>query len=132
MWLSGLFIGVFGLSLAVSPNAASSEPPAAAETDARIFAAKGVVRELSRADQTITISHEAVSNYMGAMTMPFKVKDASEMAGLQRGDKVTFRLHVSRTDSWVDQITRVGRVTLSESKPLLPEPAPLHGRNPLW
>ena len=91
----GLFIGVFGLSLLVLPNAKSSESSAADESGARVFAAKGVVRELSPGDQTVTISHEAISNYMGAMTMPFKVRDTTELAGLHPGDEVTFRLHVT-------------------------------------
>jgi len=96
-----------------------------------MFAARGVVREFSSNDQTVTISHEAVSNYMSAMTMPFKVRDTGELAGLHPGDLVTFRLHVTQTDSWVDRITRIGTVPLSESKPLPPSP-PAHGRNPLW
>ena len=129
----GLFIGVFSLSLLVLPDAKSSESSAADESGARVFAAKGVVRELSPGDQTVTISHEAVSNYMGAMTMPFPVRDTSEMAGLHPGDEVTFRLHVTPTDSWVDQITRIGTVSLSASKAQsLVTPPPVHGRNPLW
>jgi protein SCO1/2 len=127
-----LFLGIFGLIQLVLPNAQSSGSSAAVETDAQVYAATGVVRELSPDDQTVTISHEAVSNYMGAMTMPFRVRNASEMAGLHPGDKVTFRLHVTQTDSWVDHITRIGRVLLNETKPLLPGPASLHGRNPLW
>ena len=55
------------------------------------------------------------------------------MAGLRPGDEVTFRLHVTSTESWVDQITRIGTVSLSESKPPpLVTPPPVHGRNPLW
>ena len=106
MWPRGLCIGAFGLSLMVVLNAKPSGLPALAETSAQVFAAKGVVRELSAEERTITISHEAVSNYMEAMTMPFKVKDTTVMAGLHPGDEVTFRLHVTQTDSWVDQITR--------------------------
>lgn len=132
MWSRALFIGVFGLSLLVLPNAKSSEPSATAETNARVFAARGVVRELSRDDQTVTIRHEAISNYMGAMIMPFKVRDVSEMAGLRPGDKVTFRLHVTQTDSWVDEITRIGTVAAGETKPPPPTPTPVRGRNPLW
>lgn len=128
----GLFIGVLGLSLLVLPNAKSSGASAAAETDARVFAAKGVVRELNRDDQTVTIRHEAVSNYMGAMIMPFKVRDVSEMAGLHPGDAVTFRLHVTQTDSWVDQITRIGTVATGEPKPPATVPPSVHPRDPLW
>jgi protein SCO1/2 len=128
----GLFIGVLGLSLLVPPAAISSGPSVAAEADARVFAARGVVRELSYADQTVTIRHEAVSNYMGAMIMPFKVRNTSEMAGLHPGDQVTFRLHVTQTDSWVDQINRTGAVAPVETKPPVPAPPSVHPRDPLW
>jgi protein SCO1 len=132
MWSRGLWVGVFSLVLLIRPNAKSTELPGMVESSARVFAAKGVVRELDPEAQTVTISHEAVSNFMGAMTMPFKVRDVAEMTGLHPGDEVTFRLHVTPTDSWVDQITRIGTVPLSQSKPLPPEPQPIHGRNPLW
>ena len=81
-------------------------------TKERMFMAKGVVKELNLDSKTVIISHEAISNYMAAMTMPFKVKDAEELAGLHRGDEITFRLHVTDTESWVDHITRIGTVSL--------------------
>ena len=37
--------------------------------------AKGTVMELKPDGRTVVIRHEAISNYMAAMTMPFKVKD---------------------------------------------------------
>ena len=131
MWSQGLLIGVFGLALLVFPNAKSAESSGAVAPGARVFAVKGLVRDLDPGDGTVTISHEAVSNYMTGMTMPFRVGDIQELAGLRPGDRVTFQLHVTQTDSWVDQITRIGTVPLSESKPL-PPPPPAHGRNPLW
>src|SRR5579859_4415651 len=131
MWSRGLLTGVFCFVSLLSPHAQSAPSPDPAETGAQVFAARGVVREFSSNDQTVTISHEAVSNYMSAMTMPFKVRDTREMSGLHPGDVVTFRLHVTQTDSWVDRITRIGNVPLSESKQLAPPP-PAHGRNPLW
>jgi len=51
---------------------------------------------------------------------------------LNPGDYVAIRLLVTSTDSWVDQITRIGTVPLGESKPLPAEPPPVHDRNPLW
>ena len=132
MWSRGLFIALFGFGLLLAPNAKSAESAGTNESNARVFAAKGVVRDLSPDDQTVTISHEAVSNYMGAMTMPFKVRDAGALSGLHAGDEVSFRLHVTRTESWVDQITRIGTVALVESKPAPLVPQPVSGRNPLW
>lgn len=132
MWSRGYLTGVFCFASLLLPYAQSAPAPDSNESGAQIFAARGVVREFSSNDQTVTISHEAVSNYMSAMTMPFKVKDPGELKDLRPGDKVTFRLHVTRTDSWVDHIVRVGTVPLNESKPLPAEARPVHGRNPLW
>jgi len=132
MWSRGLFIGVFCLGALTLVSVKSAELLDAGGIDVRMFAVKGVVRELNPGDQTVTISHEAVSNFMSAMTMPFKVKDAKLLAGLHPGDQVSFRLHVSKTESWVDQIIRMGRVPLSESKPPFTETPPAHGRNPMW
>jgi Cu/Ag efflux protein CusF len=75
---------------------------------ARIFAARSIVREISPAAGTLVIQHEAVSNFMEAMTMPFKIKSADELAGLRRGDAIAFRLHVTENKSWVNGIVKTG------------------------
>jgi protein SCO1 len=99
------------LSLLTSFGAKSegvSPLPAGGATTAQIYPAKGTVREVRSKAKTIVIQHEAVSNYMAAMTMPFHVKDPRELAGLQTGDEVSFQLHVTDTESWVDQINKSG------------------------
>ena len=96
-----------------------------------MFAAKGVVREFSSNDQTVTISHEAVSNYMSAMTMPFKVRDTGELAGLHPGDLVTFQASRDADGQLGGPDHPHRNRSLNESKPL-PPPPPVHGRNPLW
>ncbi len=79
-------------------------PASAAEAAPRSYQAVGVIREIKPADRTLVIRHEAIGDYMGAMTMPFTVKDPKAMAGLVVGDKVAFRLTVTKTDGWIDQI----------------------------
>jgi len=71
---------------------------------ASVFAGRGVVESLDAESQTIVIRHEAISNYMAAMTMPFRVKDTNELAAMQQGEGITFLLHVTDTESWVDQM----------------------------
>jgi protein SCO1/2 len=51
--------------------------------------------------------------------MQFKVKDPKELAGLQRGDEISFRLQVTETESWVEHIAKIGTVSL----PPIPTPA---------
>lgn len=113
----GLIICLALADLLVSPNAKADE------TGARVFAAQGVIREINPAAKTILIQHGAISNYMSAMTMPFNVKNTNDWAGLNAGDKILFQLHVTETNSWVDQFKKIGTVALKENKPAIP-PAP--------
>ena len=105
-----------GLSLAVtscerkSPEAnpaAPVVPPAPAGTNTQVFQAKGVIVEVLPTEKTVRIQHEEIPGYMPAMTMPFDVKDTNELAGLAAGDSVAFRMTVTETDGWIDQIKKL-------------------------
>lgn len=105
----------FALWLLILSGAKSTGSPplsGGAATNVRMFVAKGTVTELKPDGRTVVIRHEAISNYMGAMTMPFQVKDPKALAGLHRGDEITFRLQVTESESWVDGIAKIGTVSL--------------------
>jgi len=102
-----LCVGLCGI-LVIGEGAGA--PVAAAETGVRSFDALGVVQELEDGSRTITIRHEAITNYMSAMTMPFKVNAREDLAGIQPGQTVRFELHVSASESWVDQIHPTGKI----------------------
>src|SRR6266446_9454844 len=110
--LSGWLISTCVNSAAESP--ASSAP---GEANLRRFAARGLVKELKADGSTILLSHEAITNYMDAMTMPFKVKEPKELTDLRPGDQVSFRLSVTATESWIDQVVKITAST-SRSAPL--------------
>ena len=101
----------------------------------KVFEARGVVRELRPESDSVIIQHEAISNYMDAMTMPFKVRPRAELKGLREGQAVTFRLHVTETESWIDRITSTGRISsdaaLSSNRPPATNSAPTRSRHPL-
>jgi len=80
----------------------------AADTNRQIFQVNGVVVGVEPDGKTVRIKHEAIPGYMGAMTMPFEVKDTNELAGLAGGDAVAFRLIVTTNDGWIDQIQKRG------------------------
>ena len=116
--VSALPFGLWVLMLFAVPSARSQPPAAGGIAQPQIFPASGVVLAVNPDKGEIVIRHEAVSNYMAAMTMPFQVKSAGALAGLQAGDEVSFQLHVAETESWVDQIVRTG------TAPLPPPAAP--------
>ena len=74
----------------------------------RVFEVKGIVREVLPQRRQVKIEHEKIPNYMDAMTMPFEVKDARELAGLQPGDRVSFRMVVTAKDGWIERIVKTG------------------------
>jgi protein SCO1/2 len=117
LWL--LSLGAFLSALLLWLPAKASESPSPSNTSAsspRVFAASGVIREIQPDTGTVVIRHGAISNYMEGMTMPFKVKVPAELAGFQRGDQITFQLHVTETESWVDHLVKTGTVPLAAAQ----------------
>jgi protein SCO1/2 len=118
----GLLIGVAALKALTADSAEATQT----------FTVNGVVMELSGDGKTITVRHEAISNYMAAMTMPFQVMKPAESAGLHPGDKISFRLHVTETKSWIADIAKVGAVALPLAERTHAEtPPPIHPDHPL-
>jgi protein SCO1/2 len=81
--------------------------PQRPSTNQQIFRVKGVIKELRPDGKTVAIRHEEIINYMPAMTMPFAAKDPKELVGLKAGNAVSFRLTVTDTESWIDQIRKL-------------------------
>ena len=79
------------------------------QTDIVTFPVKGEVVRLDVSKKRVTIAHEEIPNYMSAMTMSFKVKDSTLLAGLSVGDSVRGTLAVSRSESWLETISVSGK-----------------------
>ncbi|MEW6511597.1 MAG: SCO family protein [Bacteroidota bacterium] len=79
------------------------------QTDLVTFPLRGKVVEIDTAQGVLTVAHEAIPNYMNAMTMPFKVKERSQLLAIGAGDTIHATLAVSRTESWLEGITVAGR-----------------------
>jgi protein SCO1/2 len=94
-------------------------PPAAARTNLQIYQVKGVIQELRPEKKKVRIAHEEIPNYMEAMTMMLDVRHTNELAGLQVGDTVSFRMLVTDDDGWIDQLKKID----GPRTPLPSEPA---------
>ena len=79
------------------------------ETNLVTFPLRGEVVRIDTAKLTLTVAHQAIPNYMNAMTMPFKVREKSLLLSLAVGDSIQATLAISRTESWLEQIAVVGR-----------------------
>jgi protein SCO1/2 len=92
--------GLWVLLILTACHKESVPTPAPEQT----FVVNGLVKELEPDGKTVVIQHEAISNYMAAMTMPFEVRDTNELRGLKPGDAITFHLIVTSKEGWIDTI----------------------------
>ena len=107
-----LFVGLVVLVTSCSEKPATKPPAPAAvpqvtAVSTQIFQVKGVVVAVKPDEKTVRIRHEEIPGYMEAMTMPFEVRDTNELAGVSDGDTVSFRMLVTETDGWIDQIKKL-------------------------
>jgi protein SCO1/2 len=96
------------------PDAISAKTPAA---DRQSFLVNGVVKELEPDGKTVIIQHEAISNYMAAMTMPFEVRNPQELRELKPGDAITFHLIVTSKEGWIEGVTRQQKPSVASNAP---------------
>src|SRR5262245_9025710 len=80
------------------------------------YVVRGMVVRVARATRTFAASIDAIPNYMRAMTMPFEVRETSDLDGLVPGAMVEFSLVVDDRTSYAEQI-RVVRYQSVEKDP---------------
>jgi len=64
----------------------------------------GLVLRVDRPGAVVTISHDALPDFMDAMAMPFDLKGPAREVTLSPGDRIRFRLAVKKGQSWVDRV----------------------------
>jgi Cu/Ag efflux protein CusF len=89
--------------LLVSVGATSCRKPNPA--DEKRFDLKGKVVAVERDKHLVTISHEAVKDFMPGMTMPFMLPDEATLGYLATGDDITATLVVDGGQSWLENVT---------------------------
>src|SRR5215813_7654679 len=92
----------FILSLALFNGTACRRHSAANE---KRYDLKGKVVAVEVDKHLVTVSHEAVKDFMPAMTMPFVLPDESTLQFLATGDEITATLVVDGSQSWLENVT---------------------------
>ena len=83
--------------VAESPKKSTDEP-------LKQYAIKGEVKRLDGQNKTVTIKHEAIGDWMGAMTMEFPVKDSADFGKLSEGQPVNATVYVQGLNYWVANV----------------------------
>src|SRR5215471_6956974 len=103
----------FVVSCERSPESSPAGQASAKTSTQQVFQVKGLVIAVKPREKTVEIKHEEIPGYMPAMTMPFDVRDTNELAGLEPGQRVSFRLLATDTEAWIDQVHKLGEATNS-------------------
>ena len=122
------FIVALGCGIGCDSASHRASPKTEASESITNYPGVGEVRSLGADGKSVVVKHETITNFMEAMTMPFPVRDPKELEGLKPGDRITFRLRVTETDGWIDQIHAVPTTNTPPVAPpetgALPSPPP--------
>jgi protein SCO1 len=106
------FLVAFCLAMIMlSCNRSGKQSGAASQsqsTNTKRYHLKGKVVSIDKRANMANIDGEEIPGFMGAMTMPYVVKPASELDKLAAGDVVTADVVVQGDDSWLENVVVTG------------------------
>jgi Cu/Ag efflux protein CusF len=106
------------VALLMFAAACSSAPPA------RTFTMQGQIMAVEPDRLHAVINHEEIKDFMMAMTMTYKMKDAKVLDGIEPGDLITGTLTVVGTDATVAAVKKTGHKDLPKATELTPAQLP--------
>lgn len=80
--------------------------------DSREYTMQGQILSIAPDHLEANVKHEEIKGFMAAMTMPYKVRDAKELAELKPGDLITSTLVVVSNDAYLKNVKKVGEAPL--------------------
>ena len=100
---------VFLVAATACARTGSSSSGSTSEFEARAGAIQhpidGKVVKVDKIKHTVTLSHEAIPNFMDAMTMDFKLKESWPFNAMAEGDTLRGTLVVDGARSWIEGVT---------------------------
>lgn len=73
---------------------------------------KGQVIAVDTTRQELTVTHEDIQGFMPGMTMPFKVREAADVAAAKPGDLITATLAVEDSTGYLEDVVKIGEAPL--------------------
>jgi protein SCO1/2 len=112
-------VQVLCIALALAACDRSDKPDAGA----RHYEARGIIRGFAPDHTTIDVEHETIPGFMPSMTMPFTARDSKQIAHLQTGDAISFRIDVTDKDVWIANVKKIAAedVHLPKTTPAPPQ-----------
>jgi protein SCO1 len=110
-----LFLSLVMVVLAGCHSNSKATTGSEADPVYKVYKVRGKVESTNAATGEVTLNHEAIAGFMEAMTMPYKLRDASILGELHPGDVITADVLVSQAadaDVFLDHI-----VVVAQGKP---------------
>jgi protein SCO1/2 len=112
--IRGRLLSIFLACIALAGCHSGPQPDPQSPTAANfnVYKLRGKVVSAGAVRGQVTLDHDAIPGYMGAMTMPYKLKDANIVTELHPGDVLTADVLVPRDpngDTLLDHIVVVGQ-----------------------
>lgn len=85
------------LLLAGCHSGQNAESGASSDANVKVYHLRGKVVSTDPASGVVVLNHEAIPGFMGAMTMPYQLKNPGEISALHPGDTITADVLVSKT-----------------------------------
>jgi protein SCO1 len=90
-----------------SESPATSAPAATAEPSGHTYKMTGVVISIDKSSREVTVDSEAIPGFMDAMTMPYTVKNASELNKVKPKDKIMADLVAEPAGAYIENLSVV-------------------------
>lgn len=100
--LLGLGLAAPLMSCSRPESGASRQADFVARPDARRYELRGKVVRVDLTARTVTLAHDAIPDYMDAMTMAFTVKEEWALAQMGAGDEVRASMVVDGARTWLE------------------------------
>jgi Cu/Ag efflux protein CusF len=118
MTITALCVGLMACSSSPKQSDAHMAAPAQSQqTQPQRFDLKGKVVSIDKPGKKLTVDHEDIPGFMGAMTMAYPVKDEHLLDNLSPGDQVTAKVVSTGGGFWLENIVTVSTAPTAKSKP---------------
>ncbi len=74
----------------------------------------GKVLAVDKPGKKVTVDHADIPGFMGAMAMPYPVKDETLLEKLSAGDQITAKVVSSGGEYWLEAIAVTGSATMQK------------------
>ena len=83
------------------------EPKPLSEPGEKLYTVRGVVLSREATSNTLHVEHEAIPNFMAAMTMDFPVRGAKVERLPPDGSRIEATLHHGETSFWLTDVRQI-------------------------